>query len=331
MRHYNTVKVLELAKALAGSGEGYTLDEMAEMLRANRRTAERMRDALRVIFPQMEEITSGRQKRFRISGGLDSFMQSPTAEELAELDAAAAALEASGGEARASLLRSVAGKIKSAQRPAVRRRVEPDLEALTSTQVMATQAGPRPLTNSDTLYTLRKAVLSGCQATFFYSGPAGAPALRTVEPYGFLYGKAYYLVGPEAGREDPVLWRLDRISEADLGAPCNGPPEDFDLISYAARSFGAFQEEPRAIRVRFDAEVAPSVERFLFHPSQEVERLPSGEIEVRFTAGGLLEIARHLMTWGGAVMVLEPPELKKILLAEVEAIRCRYRRSGPNC
>jgi predicted DNA-binding transcriptional regulator YafY len=216
VRHYNTVKLLELAKALAGNGEGHTLDEMAAMLSVNRRTAERMRNALRVIFPQMEELTSGRQKRFRISGGLDSFMQSPTAEELAELDAAAAALEATGGEARAGLLRSVAGKIKSAQRPAVRRRVEPDLEALTSTQVLAAQAGPRPLTDRDTLKTLRHAVLTGCQATFFYSGPAGAAALRTVEPYGFLYGKAYYLVAPEVGREDPVLWRLDRISDADV-------------------------------------------------------------------------------------------------------------------
>jgi predicted DNA-binding transcriptional regulator YafY len=108
---------------------------------------------------------------------------------------------------------------------------------------------------------------------------------------------------------------------------CKGPPDAFDLTAYAARSFGAFQEEPRIIKIRFDADVASSVERFLFHVSQEMERLTSGEIEVRFTAGGLLEIARHLMTWGGSVEVIEPAELKQILLAEVEAIRDRYRNA----
>src|SRR5690349_20205930 len=85
MRHYKTVRLLDLAKALAGSAEGLTLDEMASVLKADRRTAERMRAALRLVFPQMEEVVDGRQKKFRITGGLDGFIQAPTAEELAEL------------------------------------------------------------------------------------------------------------------------------------------------------------------------------------------------------------------------------------------------------
>lgn len=55
MRHYKTVQLLELAKALAGSAEGLTLDEMADLLKVDRRTAERMRNAIRTIFPQLED------------------------------------------------------------------------------------------------------------------------------------------------------------------------------------------------------------------------------------------------------------------------------------
>ncbi len=94
MRHEKAAGLLGLARTLASSAEGLTLDEMATELRADRRTAERIRDAIRSVFPQMEEIQDGPRKRFRISGGLDGFMQAPTADELAELHGAIRALRA---------------------------------------------------------------------------------------------------------------------------------------------------------------------------------------------------------------------------------------------
>ena len=85
MRLEKATALLELARALAGSAEGLSLDEMATCARVDRRTAERMRDALRLLFPQLEELVDGRTKRFRIPGGLDGFAQAPTPDELAEL------------------------------------------------------------------------------------------------------------------------------------------------------------------------------------------------------------------------------------------------------
>ena len=66
MRHEKASVLLELARRLASSAEGLTLDEMAEAARVGRRTAERMRDALIALFPQMEEVPDGAAKRFRI-------------------------------------------------------------------------------------------------------------------------------------------------------------------------------------------------------------------------------------------------------------------------
>ena len=45
MRHEKAQSLLHLARVLAGSAEGLTLDEMAEVAGTGRRTVERMRDA----------------------------------------------------------------------------------------------------------------------------------------------------------------------------------------------------------------------------------------------------------------------------------------------
>jgi predicted DNA-binding transcriptional regulator YafY len=90
MRHDKATRLLDLARTLAGSSEGLTLDEMARAMGVGRRTAERMRDAVWAAFPQMEAIEDPPTRRFRIPSGLDSLFQTPTAEELAALRTAAA-------------------------------------------------------------------------------------------------------------------------------------------------------------------------------------------------------------------------------------------------
>ena len=104
MRHDKAAIVLKLAQAMAGSAEGLTLDEMARLLDVGRRTAERLRDAVMDLYPQVEEVSDPPTKRWRIRGGLSAFEQAPTATELLELTKAAQALRASGESGRAAEL-----------------------------------------------------------------------------------------------------------------------------------------------------------------------------------------------------------------------------------
>src|ERR1700757_5399559 len=107
MRHEKAGRLLELARLLAGTAEGLTLDEIAERLGVGRRTAERMRDAVREVFPQLEEVEDPPSRRFRIPAGLDGLFQAPTAEELAALAAAGELFAQQGGGARAGGLRGL--------------------------------------------------------------------------------------------------------------------------------------------------------------------------------------------------------------------------------
>ena len=71
----------------------------------------------------------------------------------------------------------------------------------------------------------------------------------------------------------------------------------FSLKGYAERSFGVFQEEPFDVEWEFNATVAADAKEFLFHPSQVMEDKPDGSLIVRFRAGGVREMAWHLVTW----------------------------------
>jgi predicted DNA-binding transcriptional regulator YafY len=313
---------------LAGSAEGMSLDDIASEAGVDRRTAERMRDTVWDLVPQMEEIADGRSKRFRIPGGLDGFAQAPSADELAELEAAIRTLDQAGGADRAALLRSLAEKIRAALRASTLRRIDPDIDALVGAEALVMQVGPRPMASAQTLSRLREALKAMRTCIFDYAGSAGGIArTRRVTPFGILFGKSYYLVGPELGKTGPVLWRFDRIGTIKLGDSFGGPPDDFDLSAFVARSFGAFQEAPEDVALRFAPSAVADARRFQFHPGQALEDQPDGSLIVRFRAGGFQEMINHLFSWGDAVDVLAPPRLQRMMVSELEKALAHHRKT----
>jgi len=322
MRLEKTVSVLTLARALAGNFEGLTLDEMAALVNMSRRTAERMRDAVEAAFGPLERDDDGRKVRFRLAArGLGNFASAPTAEELTELENAARALEAAGNEARAKILRSLGRKIGASLREADRRRLSVDVEAQLRAEAFACLVGPRPLADPAVMGKLREALLAGRMVKFDYGSP---PRWRKVVPYGLLFGPRAYLVARVRSRGAPVLFRLDEIHGLEVLNEPGAPPPDFDLQAYAERSFGVFQEAPQEVVLRFAPSAAPDARAFLFHPTQTLSDEPDGSLTVRFRAGGLLEIAHHLMTWGPSVTIVAPKALRDRMRELVAALRAHH-------
>ena len=130
-----------------------------------------------------------------------------------------------------------------------------------------------------------------------------------------------------AGR-DWVMAFVDDVEPeiVDEAAPV---PVDFDLDAYAARSFGTFQEEPAHVVLRFLPAAAAEARRTVFHPSQRLLDLDDGGVEVSFTAGGLLEMAHHLFTWGDNVEILAPEALRRLMIGELERALARHRGQDP--
>ena len=331
MRQEKAGKLLDLARRLAASAEGLTLDEMAAATGAGRRTAERLRDALAMLFPQMEELTEGLVKRYRIPGGLDGVFQTPTAEELLELNKAAASLRAGGAERRAQTLERLEHKVRSAMRSQALRRMVPDLEALVRAETIAVQAGPRPFEDEAVIAAIRMALMAMKAIRFRYLGGSRPGALRTVTPYGLMFGRANYLVAAEQGSPDsnePRNWRLDRIKELVVVDQASAAPEAFSLNDYASRSFGIYQDEARDVVLLVTPAGAEDALGWRFHPTQTVEAQPDGSVRVQFRASGMLELTWHLFTWGDKIEVLEPAELRETLLEQLRQASRWHERGG---
>lgn len=319
MRHEKGARLLELARLLASSAEGLTLDEMADRMAVSRRTAERMRDAVAEVFPQMEILDEPPQRRFRISSGLDGLFQAPTAEELAALSASAELMDRQGAATRAAALRSLEQKVLSAMRAAARRRLAPDLEALLQAETVAVQAGPRPFEDEGVLDEVREALKALSTLRFRYEGGSQPGRIREVTPYGILFGRANYLVAEEVGlRTGPRNWRLDRIFEPEATGRYSPRPEGFSLQAYADESFGIYQDDTEDVVLRITPEGREDALRWRFHARQKVEPQADGGVIVRFRASGMRELAWHLFTWGDKAEVVEPQALKDMLRHELE-------------
>ena len=319
MRHDKAMAVLDLARRMAASAEGLTLDEMARDMEVGRRTAERMRDAVVMLFPLVEEVSDPPSKRWRIRGGLNGFEQAPTATEMLELTKAAQGLRAAGEPSRAAALEGLERKIKAAMRSTTLNRMAPDLEALVRAETIAVQAGPRPTADEAMLAEIRNAVLAQRPLGFLYSRPGAEPRRRSVAPCGLMFGRANYLVAADRETGKIQTFRLDRMSGVEAQDGFAPAPADFDLAAFSTKSFGIYQDEVEAVTLRITPEGAAEARGWRWHPTQTLEDQPDGSVVVRFEASGMRELAWHLFTWGEQVEIVSPERLKAVMAEELAA------------
>ena len=236
MRYAPAERLLRLARHLAGTRTGLTLDGMASELAVKRRTVERLRDSLLAMFPQMESWDDAeRVRRWRLPATALFGLVEPRPEAVAAIETAAREYAGRGETDRAGLLRETAATLRALMRPDALRRAEPDIAALMEAEGIAMRPGPRPVIAAGVLATLRRAILGMQLVVVRYAGPGGEePAARILCPYGILYGGRGWLVAHVEGLPELRLWRLDRIVSVDLLDRGFSRREDFSLAEYAA-------------------------------------------------------------------------------------------------
>jgi predicted DNA-binding transcriptional regulator YafY len=114
MRYARQEDLQKLALTMQGSAEGVSLSDIEREFSVSRRTAERMRDAVRNAYPQIEEISgeSGR-KYWRFPPGSLGRMVEPTLDELTAGHRAAAIARREGDEVTADTLERLLTKVQA--------------------------------------------------------------------------------------------------------------------------------------------------------------------------------------------------------------------------
>jgi predicted DNA-binding transcriptional regulator YafY len=291
-----------------------TAGEVAAELEISERTARRDLDALAMAgLPVYSQ--PGRNGGWQLLGGART--------DLSGLNAA---------EARALFL--VAGpspaspELKAALRKLVRALPEPfraDAQAASTAvvvdpnewgRVKPTRPAPRHLD------VLQRVVIEGEQVELGYVARDRAESTRIVHPLGLAAkGSIWYLVaGTEAGLR---TFRVDRVTAVEGTGDAVVRPDGFEL----GEAWRLIREEVDQLRSPIQVRLAAvpgivGILRMVFDTKVRVGGTrPDGRIDVEIAGAHIDALAGQIGGFGGAVEVLEPPELRDEL-ARIGAELC---------
>ena len=105
MNYGKMLDLFDLAMKMQESSDGISLTDICRDFNVSRRTAERMRDALFIYFPQMEEVPTGEKiKRWRIPQRILNSLIAFSPEEISALQTAISYLKQNSLDDKAALL-----------------------------------------------------------------------------------------------------------------------------------------------------------------------------------------------------------------------------------
>jgi predicted DNA-binding transcriptional regulator YafY len=148
-----------------------------------------------------------------------------------------------------------------------------------------------------------------------YTDARGQESRRAIRPY-FLEprpeGRTVYVFALDESSREVRSFRIDRIGEARLLPSPFQVPEDFDIDSLVAGSWGIWQGPGRdEVLLRFAAEVARRVRETVWHRSAQLTDLGDGGIEMRLVVASEVELRPWVLGWGANVEVLGPASLRE--------------------
>lgn len=159
---------------------------------------------------------------------------------------------------------------------------------------------------------------------------AKKPRPLWVRPYHLLgASSAWYLIAEDMERGEFRVFTLARVSRVEPRGTFFTRLTDFDPRHLLRGSLGVYLgRDNHRIRVRFDAFAAQLVRERQWHQSQRIRELPGEGIEVTMVLSSLFEVERWILSWGPHAEVVEPPELRELILSKAEAMVGVYAGMG---
>ena len=310
-RYSRISDVLELLIMMQSRVLGVTLTDIANRFKISRRTAERLRDAIIDILPQIEEIeTSGKEKHWGFKHSYISEIINFTPDEIAILEAIKDEIQI---DFKKNTLDSIITKLKALSRKNLTK-IEDAIELILKSEGVAISQKPSYKIELQILDNIRQAIKENRRFKANYAGKE-----KIFSPYGIIYGSNVYLIGVEGEKINPYVYSLHKLSEVTLTNDFFDKG-DFDIKEFANHSFGVYQNEIMKVELLFSKDIAEEVLNFNFHPTQKIKQNDDGTVTVKLKASGELEILWHLFKWGDSVKIIAPAKLKKQYIEMLEKV-----------
>ncbi len=338
-RYERILNIIDLIMTMQSNTNGVSLKEIQESYSVSRRTAQRMKDIIMNLYPQVTELQSNSKiKRWGFKGkpvNLYNF----SSDDIADLENIKELCKINNLLDKLPVLNKVIEGIKSANNPNLTT-LENDMEALLYSEGYAVRQGASFTIEKSILYSIRTAVKSMKKLQFDYQAKdyydinekniAGyriqkglkPKKLVVAEPLGILYGERHYLVAKNDGKIKQYL--LHRISDIKVIDEYFTPDFDFNLKEWANLSFGIFRDNVINVKLKFKKEIADDVIKYNFHPTQQIKQQKRGDVVVTFTSSGTKSILWNIFKWGTNVEIVAPKNLKEQYVNYLKDVQNMY-------
>ncbi len=154
-----------------------------------------------------------------------------------------------------------------------------------------------------------------------YTKPNGVSKDYELDPLTLAtYRQGLYLFARDRTADQVKSFAVERFVRFSRLRMENFQPIDFDPEAYVSDAFGIISGPPVTVTARFDKSVAQYVRERTWHPSQELEEFPDGQVQLRLRVALTQELLGWLLGFAGTVTINEPPEL-------IEQVRSAHRKA----
>lgn len=301
-RYSRVSDILDLAIFMSSKIQGVTINEIANRYNVSRRTAERMRDSLMNIFPQIDEIeVVGTHKHWGFTNYSIAHMISFSSKEIGNIEQLQR--RTTNKEMKYELGHTVE-KMKSLNRKNIDI-IQKNIDLYMQTEGYAVRQMPQHNIKLEVVEVVRDALQYSKTIRGIYHDKQ-----RELEPLGLIYGEKIHLIAREKEKGDGIYnYLLHKFDDLNLTDNLFDKG-DFNLQEYTNTSFGVYHGEILDVELLFSAEASEDASKFNFHPTQTGKYNDDGTYSVKFKASGSREIIWHVFKWNKHCKIVAPQSLK---------------------
>jgi predicted DNA-binding transcriptional regulator YafY len=154
----------------------------------------------------------------------------------------------------------------------------------------------------------------------YFTASRGETGERVIHPYHLYFPRGEALVFAfDEKRGEVRSFNVARIKHHEVLKAHFEKRADFDPAQMRRSMLWAEAGQTLYdVAVRFDAYQARYIRERVWHPDQVIDDEADGGATLRFPSGGLAEVARFVLGFGAHAQVIEPAELRDIVVSHLE-------------
>ncbi len=140
-----------------------------------------------------------------------------------------------------------------------------------------------------------------------------------------------YLIGHCDVHDDVTTFKIERIEQAELKFETFEIPDNFNHVGLLRYTWGIWYDDhpPETVRLRFTpGEADRRLRESIWHPTQKITDLAEGGCEWEAQIAEWREMVPWVRGWGADCEVMEPQEMRDLIIAEIRAMAVVYYPGG---